>query len=439
MRRYSLKTFVRWVLPLQMLAATLLLALVFGGLAYLRDRDRIGEDVMQEARLRLEFAGLRFAQLKRSKGLDAKMAAGRALDEIRERLPAPRFGEFAHVKIHDARGNVLIERALPDAARLPATPWLPQRPLAADGGHEIERVLIDGYPYLRIVLPIANDAGAVNAYAAEGLFRLSEDSVAQVRRGALNSMLYVALIVAVTALLLYPVILRLTARLARYSESLLEANLETLEVLGGAIAKRDSDTDAHNYRVTLYALRLAEAAGLDEERMRGLIKGAFLHDAGKIGIRDGILHKPARLDADEFRVMQTHVGHGLDIVNRSTWLTHACDVVGSHHEKYDGSGYPQGLSGEAIPLEARIFAIVDVFDALTSQRPYKSALSYEDTMHILAEGRGAHFDPVLLDRFSAIAPQLHAQYAGRDDELLREELRGIVRRFFSGGRDTLPA
>jgi HD-GYP domain-containing protein (c-di-GMP phosphodiesterase class II) len=173
--------------------------------------------------------------------------------------------------------------------------------------------------------------------------------------------------------------------------------------------------------------------------MRGLIKGAFLHDAGKIGIRDDILHKPGRLDADEFRIMRTHVEHGLDIVKHSSWLAQAQDVVGCHHEKYDGSGYPRGLAGDAIPLEARIFAIADVFDALTSRRPYKEPLSYAATMAILEEGRGTHFDPTLLDRFAGIAPRLHAEYSGRDDARLREELRGIVRRFFVGGLDTLEA
>jgi HD-GYP domain-containing protein (c-di-GMP phosphodiesterase class II) len=442
-RHYSLKTFVQRVLPLQILAATLTLALGFGTLAFLRNHDSIGAEVLQEARLRLGFISLRVTQLRQGAGLDAKTAAQyeHAIDEIRTTAPGIQTGEFTQVKFYDSSGNTLLERALPDPAhndRLPALPETPpqQRPQA--GGHVIEQLRIEGHPYLHIMLPITNDAGAVAAYA-EGLFRLSDKTVAQVRRNALNSMLYVALIVAVTSLMLYPLILRLTGRLARYSERLLEANLETLEVLGSAIAKRDSDTDAHNYRVTLYALRLAEASGLAEARMRGLIKGAFLHDAGKIGIRDGILHKPARLDPEEFRVMQTHVDHGMDIVSRSAWLAQARDVVGCHHEKYDGSGYPQGLSGEDIPLEARIFAIVDVFDALTSRRPYKAPLSYEETMRILEAGRGHHFDPALFDRFAGIAAQLHAQYAGRDDVQLREELRGSVRRFFVGGLDTLEA
>jgi HD-GYP domain-containing protein (c-di-GMP phosphodiesterase class II) len=257
------------------------------------------------------------------------------------------------------------------------------------------------------------------------------------RRQALQTALYIGLIVLATALLLYPVILTLMRHLARYSENLLAANLETLELLGSAIAKRDSDTDAHNYRVTLYSLQLAEAAGLNPERSRALIKGAFLHDVGKIGVRDHVLHKPGKLDAEEFKVMKTHVDHGLDIVGRCAWLADAQDVVGSHHEKFDGSGYPKGTAGESIPVEARIFAIADVFDALASRRPYKEPLTFDETMKILEAGRATHFDPALLDCFNQIAHRLYDEYAGRDDERLREEVRVAVNRFFTGGLETL--
>jgi HD-GYP domain-containing protein (c-di-GMP phosphodiesterase class II) len=321
------------------------------------------------------------------------------------------------------------------AALLQAIQPVPQQFPGADAVWE-QKIDLAGRPYLHLAMPVLDRNGTLVAYG-EGLFRVSDEAVAQVRRTALQSALYVNLIVLATALLLYPVILTLMRRLARYSESLLASNLETLEVLGSAIAKRDSDTDAHNYRVTLYSLRLAEAAGLDADRTRGLIKGAFLHDVGKIGIRDHILHKPARLDADEFRFMQTHVDHGLDIVHRSFWLADAEDVVIGHHEKFDGSGYPKQIAGEDIPLEARIFAIADVFDALTSRRPYKEPLSFDETMSILHEGRGRHFDPTLLDRFDAIARELYKRYGGRDDDELRAEVRAIVKRFFVGGLDTL--
>ena len=130
----------------------------------------------------------------------------------------------------------------------------------------------------------------------------------------------------------------------------------------------------------------------------------FLHDVGKIGVRDSILLKPGRLDKDEYEIMKTHVRHGLDIVKRSAWLKDATDVVGYHHEKFNGEGYFENLAGEKIPIAARIFAIADVFDALTSERPYKKAFSLEQAISILKEGKETHFDPQLLDVFIDIAP-----------------------------------
>ncbi len=125
-------------------------------------------------------------------------------------------------------------------------------------------------------------------------------------------------------------------------------------------------TDIHNYRVTIYAVRLAEAVGLGRRSIRSLIKGAFLHDVGKIGISDRILMKPSRLTGEEFEVMKGHVRHGVDIVERSDWLKDATQVVGYHHEQYAGDGYPAGIEGKNIPMTSAA-----AVDALTSKRPYK--------------------------------------------------------------------
>jgi len=201
-------------------------------------------------------------------------------------------------------------------------------------------------------------------------------------------------------------------------------------VLGGAIAKRDSDTDAHNYRVSVYSVSLAEAVNVPRDQIQSLIKGALLHDVGKLGIRDNILLKPGKLTDEEFSVMKTHVEHGLEITDRASWLSDAQDVVGGHHEKYDGAGYPAGLTGENIPLTARIFAITDVFDALTSKRPYKEPFSFEETMEILEAGRGSHFDPLLLDAFSRIAKGLYDVYSGKDDQKPRERLKEMTEEYF---------
>jgi HD-GYP domain-containing protein (c-di-GMP phosphodiesterase class II) len=231
-------------------------------------------------------------------------------------------------------------------------------------------------------------------------------------------------------MILYPAINGLLRRVAGLSGSLLHANMEILSVLGSAIAKRDSDTDIHNYRVTIYAVRLAEALGIPEDEIRSLIKGAFLHDVGKIGIRDSILLKPSRLTFEEFKEMNEHVRHGIDIVSGSVWLRDAAPVVGSHHEKYDGTGYLEKRNNGDIPRVARIFAIADVFDALSSRRPYKDAMGYEETMNTLIGGRSTHFDPEILDVFINIAPLLYETYANRDDDRPRSDLKQVNARYF---------
>jgi HD-GYP domain-containing protein (c-di-GMP phosphodiesterase class II) len=269
------------------------------------------------------------------------------------------------------------------------------------------------------------------------MFVVSPQELAVMRRAMVRNTLIVVAIVIVVSALLYPVILQLTRRLADYSTNLLDANLETLSVLGSAIAKRDSDTDAHNYRVTLYSTRIGEALGLSSAEMRILIKGSFLHDVGKLGIPDDVLLKPAKLDVQEFAVMKTHVEKGADIVQRSSWLREGSEVVGYHHEKYAGGGYPHDLKGGDIPVTARIFAVSDVFDALTSHRPYKKPLTFEETMGILEQDRGKHFDPTVLDAFGKIARELYGRYAGHEGDDLREELAAVVMTYFSAGMETL--
>jgi len=200
--------------------------------------------------------------------------------------------------------------------------------------------------------------------------------------------------------------------------------------LGNAIAKRDSDTDIHNYRVTYYAIALAEAMALPEREIAHLVVGAFLHDVGKIGIPDNILLKPGKLSDDEFKVMKTHVLLGIDIVDGDPWLQCAVPTIRSHHERFDGSGYPDGLTGKDIPIVARVFAVVDVFDALTSERPYKPALPFEDAMVMIDEGSGRHFDPEVVELFHSIAPRLFQTAASAEESLLKELLGKSLARYF---------
>ena len=216
----------------------------------------------------------------------------------------------------------------------------------------------------------------------------------------------------------------------RFSQEVLKGNLEMASVLGTAIAKRDSDTGEHNYRVTLYAIRLGRSLGLDAIAMRRLILGAFLHDVGKIGISDNILLKPSQLNDEEFSTMRQHVMLGVEIIQQSEWLRGAREVIEGHHEKFDGSGYPHGMKGEAIPLNARIFAVVDVFDALTSRRPYKAPMPLDEALRIIEQGSGKHFDPKLVKRFARIAPALYAHIGSAGEAELLARLRKHVIHYF---------
>ena len=224
-----------------------------------------------------------------------------------------------------------------------------------------------------------------------------------------RNVVVVLLAILVTALAFYPVIIGLNKGVLQLSSKLMRSNIELMEVLGSAIVKRDSDTDLHNYRLCLYSIRLAEACGFSDPDIRGVITGAFLHDVGKIGISDTILLKPAKLADGEMVIMKRHVLLGTDIIAKSSWLDGARDIVEFHHEHFDGGGYLAGLKGESIPLAARLFAIVDVFDALTSHRPYKLPLPLAKALQILGNGRGNHFDPSLLAVFEKMAVELHTE------------------------------
>ena len=426
-------------LVVRLLVGCIGIATIFGTAAYLTRYDDIGEEAVIHAINGVERMRTRVRAMVTEPGVTLAAAIQSALEEAPDRRVVSRYGQFVFARFYSPDGAPLARHAQPDApppALLEAfVRDTPKRFPALDEPWSGD-VEIDQRTYIHVVMAVAGRDGALAAYA-EGLYALSDEAIAGARNAALRTAGYVVLIVVATSLLLYPVVLALTRRLASFSERLLSANLETVQVLGSAIAKRDSDTDAHNYRVTLYAVHLAEAADLDTEALPGLIKGAFLHDVGKIGIRDNILHKPGKLDDDEFTTMKTHVDHGLEIVHRAGWLSDSVDVVGAHHEKFDGSGYPQRLKGEQIPLGARIFAIADVFDALTSRRPYKDPFSFEESMQILEQGRGKHFDPALLDLFAGLAGDLHARYGGREDDGLREELAAVVHKYFIAGADTL--
>ncbi len=297
-------------------------------------------------------------------------------------------------------------------------------------------IRIKGASYILFGVPLTN-SDEIRVAHIEGAFVVSTEKVAILRNKAIKVALTTIAIVLMTTGILYPVIIRLMNRLTRLSYKLLDSQLETLKVLGGAIATRDNDTDAHNYRVTIFSVRIAEAADLDYKKIRTLIKGAFLHDVGKIGITDNILLKPGNLTDDEYAIMKTHVTQGLKIIERSEWLKDASEIVGYHHEKADGNGYLNGIIGEKIPVTARIFCIADVFDALSSKRPYKEPFSFEETMKIIQENSGSHFDPDLVNTFNTIARSLHDNFANNEDIIIKKEVDTIIQKYFHRDINTL--
>lgn len=191
-------------------------------------------------------------------------------------------------------------------------------------------------------------------------------------------------------------------------EELRASRLEIVQRLGLAAEYKDNETGLHVIRMSHFARILGIAAGMTEIEADDLLHAAPMHDVGKIGIPDRILQKPGPLDADEWKIMQSHVTIGAEIIGEHAggMLALARSIALTHHEKYDGSGYPHGLKGDQIPLVGRITAIADVFDALTSERPYKKAWSEGEALNFLHEQKGRHFDPQLVELFAGQMPAI---------------------------------
>ena len=191
-------------------------------------------------------------------------------------------------------------------------------------------------------------------------------------------------------------------------ESLEKANVElimaydaTIEGWSQALELRDQETQGHSARVLDLTLQLSTYMRLPENDMQDIRRGVLLHDIGKMGIPDAILHKPGPLTDEEWEVMRKHPQYAFDMLAPIVYLRNSLDIPYSHHEKWDGTGYPRHLKGETIPLAARLFSIVDVYDALTSDRPYRKAWSKEKTIEYISGESGKHFDPRVVDSSSA--------------------------------------
>ena len=205
-------------------------------------------------------------------------------------------------------------------------------------------------------------------------------------------------------------VLKRTEELKQALDKVKDASLDTIHRLSQAAEYRDEDTGAHIERIGYYSAMLARQMGMSEQEVENILYAAPMHDVGKIGIPDNILLKPGKLDKDEWEIMKQHSAIGAEILNGSDadFIKLAEIIALTHHEKWDGSGYPGGLKGEDIPIEGRIVAIVDVFDAITSKRPYKEEMPVEEAFRIIREGKGKHFDPAVVDAFFALEDEILA-------------------------------
>jgi len=175
--------------------------------------------------------------------------------------------------------------------------------------------------------------------------------------------------------------------------------IDTVKSLSQAVEAKDPYTNGHSRRVGEYACKLAERLGLSPKKVENLKIAAILHDIGKIGIDESILNKPGRLTEEEFEKIKQHPEIGVKIIKDIDFLKDASEIILSHHERYDGTGYPEGRKHKDIILEAQILSIADVFDALTSERPYRNAMTVEEALDIIEKGKGIQFDSKLADAF----------------------------------------
>ena len=195
----------------------------------------------------------------------------------------------------------------------------------------------------------------------------------------------------------------------------------TLEALGGALDLKDAETEGHSRRVTVFTIAIARAMGLPKDQIDVIARGAFLHDIGKMAIPDAILRKPGKLDPDEVTIMREHCYHGYQILKKIPFLKEAAEIVYAHQEHYDGSGYPRQLKGEEIPLGARIFAVADTLDAITSDRPYRGKRSVAEAREEIKIWSERQFDPEVVEMFLSMPEKIWPD--------LRKEIDSQVNRF----------
>ena len=341
-------------------------------------------------------------------------------------------GLFDIAEIYDRSGSKLAEKMTPEGAAIEEL--LPSHGKPGYENASYESVQLPDQRWgLRVFVPLReqrdNPQSAITGYF-EGVRVVPEWQQTRMVSDALSVAVLVGLAALLCGAAIYPVVVHLSADNERKAREVLDSHVSMMEALGRSIAKRDSDTGAHNYRVAWIAARIGERLGLQGREMQALIAGSFLHDIGKIGIPDAILLKPGKLNDEEMTIMRTHVDQGEEILSGIGWLEKAGSVVAGHHEKWNGTGYPRQQSGPAIPLPARIFAVADVFDALCSKRPYKEPMPFEVAMNLLDEETGHHFDPAVMQAFHPISREIFDRLNGRCEEECRQLMEDQVRLHF---------
>lgn len=406
---------------IRVLVACVGLSVLATAIVYFWGRLESNSEIYQIAEREAAYVGETLSK----KGISSKTMSAHA-----NALVSSGYSRFTFVSFVMPDGNIVASAVSPDFVGM-----APEFKNNVGGSFDkaIRRIEIDSYSFVRVSLPVyvsmGDGSNRVLSYF-DAFYRLEPNEISALNSRAAKAIPIAILCVVLTALLLYPVMTSMNQNLVQANKKMLHGNIASLEALGEAIAKRDSDTSEHNYRVTIYALELGRAANISPSLLKDLLIGSFLHDVGKIGIPDHILLKPGPLDPDERKIMMTHVSLGLDILSRSEWLRTGENVVGCHHEKWDGTGYPKGLRGRQIPILGRIFAVADVFDALASERPYKKPMPLEQVFEHLRAGAGKHFDPRLVDLFIPIAKRLYPEMTKKSEDSLRKILKELVEQIF---------
>ena len=351
-------------------------------------------------------------------------------------VPSPEFYDslahtsFIDVQLSTPDGSVFFEKSRANAAQIRQR-FSDRDVRLVPGAEPVGTwLLAEKRLYLMTILPLRGLQDDDLIGHLQGVYRSSLTDAKAIGWRFLLSCLIGAGAVVLCTVMMYPGLVFFHNRLIRSSSDLNLAANYLVKQLGSALAKSDVGDAGHSSRVLLYGIRLAERHKLPRAQIRSFIQGVFLHDIGMLDLEPAVLTKQGPLDKKERAQVQDHVKNGVAQLKRYRWLRDGLEVVRCHHEKYDGSGYPAGLSQDKIPQAARIFAIVDAFDALTSNRPYRQAQDLDRALTLLEQESGSHFDPVLLAPFIDMAPQLYSIVSKLEGKGLEKEVRGVLKKYF---------